>query len=223
MMPQPHRRDHADQGVAGAQVGSNPRESWRVPNFHLVRRQRPASPATHLLHCSIDMPSRSNDRSPVKPRTSAAAATATEPVRPAKTRARARGRGDSTLTSMPTGRAAYLETRRWLVDLHGLTCAYCAKHVSERYLTLDHVAPRRGMTAYDRRDNLVLCCTVCNTQKADLTAMAWLLAKRMRAINLVRFGAHLSPQLVAITCDLAGPDGIALAAKLSDPDYPYAD
>jgi hypothetical protein len=124
---------------------------------------------------------------------------------------------------MPTGRAAYADTRKWLVGLHGLTCAYCAKRVTARGLTLDHVAPRRGMTAYDRRDNLVLCCLACNILKADKTTMAWLLAKRSRAVNLVRFGAHLSPQLVAMAHDLAGPEGVALAARLSDPEYPYSD
>ncbi len=124
---------------------------------------------------------------------------------------------------MPTGRAAYTETREWLVAQHGLTCAYCARRVPARDLTLDHVAPRRGMTAYDRRDNLVLCCLACNIAKADKTTMAWLLARRSRAVQLVRFGSHLSQQLVEMAHDLAGPEGVALAARLSDPDYPYAD
>ncbi len=124
---------------------------------------------------------------------------------------------------MPTGRAAYADTRLWLVAQHGLTCAYCAKHVRAQDLTLDHVAPRRGLTAYDRRDNLVLCCLACNIAKADKTTMAWLLAKRTRAVNLVRFGSHLSQGLIDMAHDLAGPDGIALAARLSDPDYPYSD
>lgn len=124
---------------------------------------------------------------------------------------------------MPTGRAAYADTRKWLVDQHGLTCAYCARRVSARDLTLDHVAPRRGMTAYDRRDNLVLCCLACNILKADKTTMAWLLAKRSRAVNLIRFGGHLSQLLVEMAHDLAGPEGVALAARLSDPEYPYSD
>ena len=125
---------------------------------------------------------------------------------------------------MPTGRAAYAETRKWLVAQHGPLCAYCAKRVTTRGgLTLDHVAPRRGMTAYDRRDNLVLCCLACNIAKADKTTMAWLLAKRSRAVNLIRFGSHLSQGLVDMAHDLAGPEGVALAARLSDPDYPYSD
>ena len=142
---------------------------------------------------------------------------------PARKRSRAGGRGASALTSMPTGRAAYAETRQWLVAQHGLTCAYCAKRVRAPDLTLDHVAPRRGMTAYDRRDNLVLCCLACNIAKADKTTMAWLLAKRSRAVNLVRFGSHLSQLLVEMAHDLAGPEGVALAARLSDPEYPYSD
>lgn len=124
---------------------------------------------------------------------------------------------------MPTGRAAYAETRRWLVAQHGNVCAYCGRKVTAKEITLDHVAPRRGQTAYDRRDNLVLCCVACNIAKADKTTMAWLLQKPMRAVHLVRFGTHLSHGLVEMARDLAGPDGIALAAKLSDPDYPYAD
>ena len=34
-------------------------------------------------------------------------------------------------------------------------------------MTLDHVAPRRGQSAFDRRDNLVLCCRACNMLKKD--------------------------------------------------------
>ena len=85
----------------------------------------------------------------------------------AKRPRRGRGQGDSSLSSMPTGRAAYADTRVWLVKQHGLVCAHCAKRESSRHITLDHVAPRRGMTAYDRRDNLVLCCLPCNILKAD--------------------------------------------------------
>jgi len=163
------------------------------------------------------MPS-SNDKQPA--RRSATAAGGSKP----RSRSRGRGaQGASPLTSMPTGRAAYAETRVWLVKQHGLTCAYCARRVPARDLTLDHVAPRRGMTAYDRRDNLVLCCLACNIAKADKTTMAWLLAKRNRVINLVRFGSHLSLGLVEMVHDLAGAEGLALAARLSDPDYPYSD
>jgi 5-methylcytosine-specific restriction endonuclease McrA len=161
------------------------------------------------------MPSRSN--TPAAKRASSSA-----PAKSARPRRR-RGQDESSLSSMPTGRAAYAETREWLVAQHGLTCAYCARRVPAREITLDHVAPRRGMTAYDRRDNLVLCCLACNIAKADKTTMAWLLAKRSRAVQLVRFGAHLSPQLVHMARDLAGPDGVALAERLSDPDYPYSD
>ena len=124
---------------------------------------------------------------------------------------------------MPTGRAAYTETRVWLIKRHGLRCAYCDKRESAKNITLDHVAPRRGMTAYDRRDNLVLCCVACNTAKADKATITWLLAKRTRAVNLLRYGAHLSQMLVEMARDLAGPEGVALAERLSDPDYPYAD
>jgi len=184
------------------------------------------------------MTRRPTDTPPARPKPAAAPAKTSTTSAPVAKRSSSRSRGrrsggsggsgggetqHSALTSMPTGRLAYAETRRWLVAQHGLTCAYCAKKVPSKDLTLDHVAPRRGMTAYDRRDNLVLCCLACNIAKADKTAMAWLLGKRSRAVNIVRFGIHLSPQLVDMARDLAGTEGIALAEKLSDPDYPYSD
>lgn len=72
-------------------------------------------------------------------------------------------------------------------------------------MTLDHVTPRRGQTAYDRRDNLVLCCKRCNTAKADKPFMVYLLAQRSRAVNLVRYGAHLSDGILDLVRHMA-PD-----------------
>jgi HNH endonuclease len=69
-------------------------------------------------------------------------------------------------------------------------------------MTLDHVAPRRGQTAYDRRDNLVLACRPCNEAKRDLSPLAYLLAVRTRAANLIRYGAHLSPGLLDLARSL---------------------
>lgn len=69
-------------------------------------------------------------------------------------------------------------------------------------MTLDHVAPRRGLTAYDRRDNLVLACRPCNEAKRDLSPLAYLLAVRSRAANLLRYGAHLSPGLLDLARSL---------------------
>jgi hypothetical protein len=63
-------------------------------------------------------------------------------------------------------------------------------------MTLDHVAPRRGQTAYDRRDNLVLACPGCNSAKRDMAPLAFLLASRGRAVHLVRYGGHLSTMLL---------------------------
>jgi 5-methylcytosine-specific restriction endonuclease McrA len=110
------------------------------------------------------------------------------------------------LTSVPTGRAAYTETRRWLLDRFGPVCAYCERRVSERTITLDHVTPRRGQTAYDRRDNLVLCCKTCNAAKADTPLLAFLLGNRKRVIALFKYGQHLSHQLVEMVKDLLPPD-----------------
>lgn len=99
-----------------------------------------------------------------------------------------------------------METRAWLLQRHGPTCAYCGRLYTAREMTLDHVAPRRGQTAYDRRDNLVLACKACNAAKRDLAPLAFLLGLRSRAINLVRYGAHLSAGLVELARSLL-PEG----------------
>ncbi len=85
-------------------------------------------------------------------------------------------------------------------------------------MTLDHVAPRKGQTAYDRRDNLVLACQGCNAAKRDQAPLSFLLASRARAANLVRYGVHLSPMLVGLARTLA-PD----EALMADEDSPYRD
>lgn len=110
------------------------------------------------------------------------------------------------LTSVPTGRAAYTDTRHWLLDRFGPVCAYCERKVAERTITLDHVTPRRGQTAYDRRDNLVLCCRSCNALKADKPILAFLLGNRARVVALFKYGQHLSHQLVEMVKDLLPPD-----------------
>ncbi len=92
---------------------------------------------------------------------------------------------------------------------------------------MDHVTPRKGKTAYDRRDNLVLACLLacpeCNALKADQPFLAFLLARRARAASLLRYGGHLSPMLLDLAKEIAGPEASARAARLSDPDYPYLD
>jgi 5-methylcytosine-specific restriction endonuclease McrA len=67
-----------------------------------------------------------------------------------------------------------------LLDSHGAVCAYCERKVDANTITLDHVTPRRGQNAYDRRDNLVLACTACNAKKADQPILSFLLAQRAR-------------------------------------------
>jgi len=100
------------------------------------------------------------------------------------------------LTSHPTTRNAYVGTREWLLRQYGPICAYCGTKHHASKMTLDHVAPRRGQTAYDRRDNLVLACQPCNQAKKDQAPLAFLLNMRSRAINLVKYGAHLSAGLI---------------------------
>ena len=131
---------------------------------------------------------------------------------------------ESQHTSLPTSRNAYTETRDWLLAQHGPTCAYCERKVGAKTITLDHVTPRKGQTAYDRRDNLVLSCSACNAAKADKPFLAFLLGRRARAENLLRYGAHLSPMLIDLARQIAGPEAIARAERDAlDPDYPYRD
>jgi HNH endonuclease len=90
-------------------------------------------------------------------------------------------------------------------------------------MTLDHVTPRRGQNAYDRRDNLVLACKMCNAAKADTPLLAFLLADRTRAARMLRYGAHLSSGLIDLAEELAGPLGGYSAAVRTDEESPYRD
>jgi hypothetical protein len=93
-----------------------------------------------------------------------------------------------------TGRS-YGSHREWLLVQHGPVCAYCGTRVPEETITLDHVRPRRGQSAYDRPDNLVLACRPCNAAKADTPFLAFLMAKRSRGVFLLHYGEHLSEPL----------------------------
>ena len=86
--------------------------------------------------------------------------------------------------------------REWLLEQHGPVCAYCGAESHEHSITLDHVTPRRGKSAYDRPDNLVLACRTCNAEKADKPLLAFLLAKRSRGVFLAHYGEHLSEPLL---------------------------
>ena len=92
-----------------------------------------------------------------------------------------------------------------------------APRFPESRITLDHVAPRRGQAAYDRRDNLVLACKPCNAAKRDMAPIAFLLARRARALHLLRYGAHLSPLLIELARSLAP------APEEPNGDSPYRD
>jgi 5-methylcytosine-specific restriction endonuclease McrA len=144
-------------------------------------------------------------------------------------RRRGRGTADTQLTSTSTSRTAYAETKRWLIQQHGPVCAYCGRRVPAATITLDHVAPRRGQSAYDRRDNLVLACEDCNGAKADMPILAFLLRKRERAAVLLRYGAHLSPMLVDLVRGLVPASDELPRVKetfddlISDDESPYHD
>lgn len=99
-----------------------------------------------------------------------------------------------------------MDTRVWLLKTHGPVCAYCDRKFTAGVMTLDHVAPRRGQTAYDRRDNLVLACPGCNTAKRDMAPLAFLLAARSRAAALLKYGSHLSPMLLDMVRSLVATD-----------------
>lgn len=165
---------------------------------------------------------RTNQSQPI-PATRTATSKQATPRRSRRSRRGGRYAPEPQLTSVPTHRGAYQETRRWLLAAHGPVCAYCALRIDPDAITLDHVTPRRGRDAYDRRDNLVLACERCNGLKADAPILAFLLARRERAANLLRYGRHLSPMLVDLAEQVAGPEAAARAARLADPDYPYAD
>ena len=148
------------------------------------------------------------------------------PPRKRPSRRRKRGAPQPQLTSSPTSRNAYAETKRWLLELHGPVCAYCGRRVPASTITLDHVAPRRGRSAYDRRDNLVLACRDCNAKKRDLAPLAFLLGARSRAANLLKYGAHLSAGLIDLARSLV-PDLPPPRREVFGPDdddeSPYKD
>ena len=85
--------------------------------------------------------------------------------------------------------------RDCLLGQHGPVCAYCGTSTSAEAITLDHVRPRRGQTAYDRPDNLVLACATCNAAKADTPLLAFLMMRRSRGVFLLHYGDHLSEPL----------------------------
>jgi hypothetical protein len=116
-----------------------------------------------------------------------------------------------------------MATREWLLATHGPVCAYCERRIKPALITLDHVTPRKGKTAYDRRDNLVLACPACNIDKADKPFLAFLLARKSRAASVLRYGQHLSHGLIELAKEIAGPEAASRAERLADPDYPYLD
>ena len=185
----------------------------------MTDRKKPASKQTKS-------PTRSASKSPAGKSPAARSPAGKSPAKRSR-RSRKPYRGapaESQHTSLPTSRNAYTETRDWLLAQHGSICAYCERKTSPRTITLDHVTPRKGQTAYDRRDNLVLSCSACNAAKADKPFLAFLLGRRERAENLLRYGAHLSPMLIDLARQIAGPDAVARAERDAlDPDYPYLD
>ena len=82
--------------------------------------------------------------------------------------------------------------REWLLNQYGPVCAYCGNTVPVAAVTLDHVYPRKGQTAYDRADNLVIACRECNTAKADMPFLSFITQRRSRGVYLMHYGEHIS-------------------------------
>src|SRR4028119_1024561 len=69
------------------------------------------------------------------------------PTTARRTSGRRRGAGGPAplqLTSLPTHRGAYKDTREWLLERHGSVCAYCGQKQPEELLTPAHLTPRRA-------------------------------------------------------------------------------
>ncbi|HEX2781574.1 MAG TPA: HNH endonuclease signature motif containing protein [Gemmatimonadaceae bacterium] len=202
---------HAPRGSRGSpRSHGKPRAKSAPQKKTTGRKQASAKSAQHK-------PAKSRSEPRHKP--TRAAAVEPTPAKPRKRRSSRGGRGggsqrESQLTSHPTSRNAYVETRAWLLAEHGPVCAYCARSFTPRVMTLDHVAPRKGKTAYDRRDNLVLACPACNAAKRDLAPIAFLLGSRDRAANLLRYGTHLSPMLVEMARSLAPAGSVPVPPPL---------
>ena len=193
-----------------------PRPNYDTPyrDDSSANHAAPSREASPRRQAGSTQPARRGPRPPVADSRDDAASPL-PPKRRSSRRRRGAGAASSAprleLTSHPTSRTAYLETRVWLLAQHGPACAYCGRRFTASVMTLDHVAPRRGQTAFDRRDNLVLACPGCNMLKRDLPPLAFLLGGRGRAANLLRYGSHLSQGLLDLAHSIA-PAGAAATA-----------
>lgn len=62
-------------------------------------------------------------------------------------------------------------TRKNIYKRDSYSCVYCGSG-DRSSLTLDHVIPR-AKGGVDSWDNLVTCCSTCNSEKADLDVHEW--------------------------------------------------
>ena len=214
----PYRDESASHATPSR--GSSPRRQASSSSQPTARQGVKSAHGAAKKSASQKSASQSSRRGPrpttaVAPESRLQSAPAAQPARRSSRRRRGSGSGAAPraleLTSHPTSRNAYMETRVWLLAEHGPVCAYCSRRFSAGVMTLDHVQPRRGQTAYDRRDNLVLACPGCNMVKRDMAPLAFLLGDRSRAASLLRYGSHLSPGLVDLARSLV-PGGVLPAA-----------
>lgn len=205
----PYRDDAPRRDAAPA--SKRPARPERARQAPAARKQAPAAKHPPAGKHPAKLSATAKRTPPAKPATVAKSSRKRAAKRP-----RGNG-GQSELTSLPISRRAYLETREWLLEQHGPVCAYCGRRWTAGVMTLDHVAPRRGQTAYDRRDNLVLACPGCNAAKRDLAPLAFLLGARDRASNLLRYGAHLSHGLLDLARSLGQRGAEAVVAAVAQP------
>jgi 5-methylcytosine-specific restriction endonuclease McrA len=96
------------------------------------------------------------------------------------------------------GRRSIDNHREWLLETYGPICAYCGEGMTVAAVTLDHVYPRKGQTAYDRADNLVVACRECNALKADTPFLSFITQRRSRGVFLLHYGEHISESVLDI-------------------------
>ena len=103
-----------------------------------------------------------------------------------------------------------IDAKRELDEAHDCRCPYCSevmdRTIHDRRPTRDHIFPksRGGRARHDGRRNIIIVCSRCNRDKADLTleefhvALVWALDPRAKhVLALIRLqGRRPMPRLV---------------------------
>ena len=69
------------------------------------------------------------------------------------------------------------KSRWWKELIQKPRCYYCKAQLTPLQATMDHLVPvsRGGLS---NRRNIVVACKPCNTKKADMTSVEWLLSMK---------------------------------------------